>query len=197
MKKILVALALAAFASSSFAAVENSAHDFDFGGTYGTGLASRCMYCHVPHAAQTWGAGTALWALPDPGLSLTLYSNAKYQPTDVDARGTMTCLTCHADGTTAQTGLAVTVVGTAADLTTDLSNDHPVGNTVIFNPGGSGMKPSPIILGFTTYTNGGNYEMECATCHNPHNSRTIPGRKLLSASTAAAGTDFCNFCHTR
>ena len=75
MKKILVALAIAAYASTSFAAVENSKHDFNANATYSVGLASRCQYCHVPHAAKTW-ANVALWATDAAtGGTFEYYSN--------------------------------------------------------------------------------------------------------------------------
>lgn len=197
MKKILVALALAAFASASYAAVAGSAHDFN-AGSYANGKSSSCAYCHVPHAAKTW-ANVALWATnaASTATDFTLYSNNKYKATALDIKGSQTCLACHADGQTATTGLGAAVETTSPlNVGYDLRNDHPIGTGVNLTPGTSAFK-APIYMGYQTYTSGGTYEMKCATCHNPHNSRTIAGSKLLYADQSGATTDFCMICHTR
>jgi hypothetical protein len=199
MKKILVALAIAAFASTSFATVENSKHDFNFSSTYSSNKASRCVYCHVPHNAQEW-ANVALWATGQATGTFDLYSNSDYKVTSVAVAESQTCLACHADGTTATTGLAANVAA-SANVGYNLRNDHPIGAEVVI--GTSGMK-SPIVLGRHSPVVGDS--VECATCHSVHglSSYTIQGRKLLygpgdSGNTAGhpSTVDFCGLCHTR
>jgi len=202
MKKILVALAIAAYASTSFATVENSKHDFNASTTYSVGLASRCQYCHVPHAAKTW-ANVALWATnAATGGTFEYYSNADTKVTSVDVAASQTCLACHADGTIATTGLAA-VVAASANVGFDLRNDHPIGAEITMTPGSGGMK-DPLVIGRHTVVAGDT--VECAVCHSVHglSSYTIETRKLLYgpgnsgvATGWPASTDFCGVCHTR
>jgi hypothetical protein len=200
---------MALLATTSYAKVENSAHDFDrAGGTFGVGMESMCSYCHVPHRAQSW-ANTALWATQDPNTNGTFeyYSSANLAASSIQVEGSQTCLACHADGATATTGLSQAVSGNL-NVGYDLRNDHPIG--IAYNAAGGGVSHSlrafPVTLGRTTFTTGGTYTVECATCHSVHglSNRTIQTRALLygpGASADAAGwpsdTDFCLICHDR
>ncbi len=197
MKKILVALAIATFASSAFATVAGSKHDFFASSTYGTGKPSRCVYCHVPRNAQSW-TNAALWALPQTNLSaLTFYSTGT---TTLSMEMSVTCLSCHADGAIATSGLKVDIdtVNANVVLGPDFRNDHPIGTDAGFTPGTTrGFAAGPITLGYTTLANGVATTVECATCHNPHNSNIIPGSKLVNVPNGNASGDFCGACHTR
>lgn len=163
------------------------------------------MYCHVPHNAQAW-ANVALWATGQAtGGTFQYYSGSGItglKVNSVDVTKSQTCLACHADGTTATTGLAAAVAA-SANVGFDLRNDHPIGDTVIMTPGAGGMK-NPIVIGRTTVVAGAT--VECAVCHSVHglSAYTIQGRKLLygpgnsgSATGWPGSTDFCNICHTR
>jgi hypothetical protein len=213
MKKILVALALAAFASTGSALVENSKHDFNFSGTYKLGVdgkASRCSYCHVPHNAATW-AETGLWAT-QAGPAVTLFSGI----TSIDAARSQTCLACHADAASPPLDLAGNAVlgapvADSAIVETDLTNDHPIGLETLITPGTNGMKnpTGGLKIGRATMdpaTPSTLRTVECSLCHSVHglSNYTIQGRKLLygpGPSVDPAGwpvdTDFCNICHTR
>jgi cytochrome c553 len=88
------------------------------------------------------------------------------------------CMTCHADASeSAATSFGVFVIGK------DLRNDHPIGvvfptaNPDFFQPSGT----APLAKYFDTntnghmdkedirlYKNGANYQVECASCHDPH-----------------------------
>lgn len=205
MKKILLALAIAAFATPSFAKVFNSAHDFNNSTTYGMALASRCQYCHVPHAAKTW-ANTALWATnAASGGTFEFYSARKYKVASIDTAESQTCLACHADGTTATTGLKTAVTG-LKNVGFDLRNDHPIGDKVIVGGNTNASLFATIVLGRNTFTAADPATVECSVCHSVHgqSSLTIQGRKLLygagnSGDTAgwASTTDFCAICHNR
>jgi hypothetical protein len=203
MKKILVALAFAAYASTSFALVENSAHDFNFSTTYSTNKASRCQYCHVPHNAATW-ASTALWATSPASGTLTFYSAGV---TTIDVKRSQTCLACHADDTVVPTdvdGNDLLAQAVAKTVGYDLRNDHPIGDQIFVIPGYDGIK-DPLILGRTTFTVAAQRTLQCATCHSVHGNSgyTIENRALLygpgnnGASQWPDTTDFCTICHTR
>jgi hypothetical protein len=217
MKKILVALALALHATASFATVVNSPHDFNAGGTFNSsgtnyapvgGKASRCVYCHVPHGAQAW-AGVALWATGSPNATLfQYYSSANVVVTSIDVAKSQTCLACHADGTTAITGLAVPV-DTSAMIGYNLKLSHPVGDQATMTSGAGGMQAN-IYIGRTSLPNGTTLTggVQCATCHSVHgySNYTIQGRKLLYGGSSTTGsmaggwpqsTDFCTICHNR
>jgi hypothetical protein len=209
MKKILVALALALYATSSFATVANSPHDFNASATpgfnssgtnYSMNKASRCQYCHVPHAAQAW-ASVALWATGQAAGSFTYYSSANVVVTSIDKAQSQTCLACHADGTTVITGLATAVTGPAM-IGYNLQLSHPVGDQVVLTPGQNSMQTT-ISIGRLNLGTTGSTTVQCATCHSVHGfgKSTIIGRKLLygpgNAGPYPNSTDFCTICHNR
>lgn len=207
MKKIIVALAMALFASTSYAAVAGSAHDFNASTTYDTDKSSRCVYCHVPHNAETW-AGTALWATQQPTLAnFDWYSAQDYVvlEANVDERESLTCLACHADSAQANADLLNDISGTK-NLGFDLTNDHPVGalwNSVT-SPSHS-LKAFPITIGRDTITS--ETYIQCATCHAVHGTSTYtiqtramlygPGNSGVAGTGHPADTEFCGICHSR
>lgn len=120
-----------------------------------TGTTEICVFCHTPHASNT-NVKAPLWNKPTNGGAYTTYNTATSATIDgsVDMSGvSLACLSCH-DGTQAMDtminkpgsgGYVVggsTIVGGVwtganqdgsgkmtglANLTTDLTNDHPVG----------------------------------------------------------------------
>ena len=91
-----------------------------------------CAFCHTPHRAATT---RALWSRDLPPITYTLYASSTLEATPGQPTGaTRLCLSCH-DGTTAL-GLVRTSSGRRrlplgpvtgrANLSTDLSDDHPV-----------------------------------------------------------------------
>jgi predicted CXXCH cytochrome family protein len=202
MNKTFVALAVAFFASTASAAITNSAHDFVNNGYVVPAPSSACIFCHVPHGGQTTVAGLPLWA---PGRNLTnptaFYSglrNGTIVITSVDAKGTQTCLGCHATGAAADMGTTTGLPPNASSgrqliVGTDISNDHPVGDQVIITFGANGMQPA-IVLGGLTLVSGVS-SMQCSTCHDVHNTTAYvqPGSKLLRSYTG----DFCIACHNK
>lgn len=186
MKKILVAFALAAVASSASALLANSRHDFMTNGYYTSGNLPDygCAACHTPHNATM--SDTIIWARADFSAlaAPTVYTGGG----TVSARGVQACLTCHATGTTATTGLDVALG--AADLTgTDLRNDHPVGSGFVLTAGSTGFQATITLQGAPV-----GQQMTCASCHDVHNSNAKPATKLLRNYT---GTDFCVTCHAK
>ena len=149
MKKAIVALALAGFASTAMAAIAGGSHDLTR--IAGAQLSS-CQFCHTPHGANaSAGSGTnfsfdysshPLWNRQQPTQTYAFYTNV-VDTTVTAGAGTFACLSCHDGasdmGTTFKgtRGFATQRLMTNANfnLTTNLQNDHPVG--VTFVPGGT------------------------------------------------------------
>lgn len=212
MKKVLVALAVVALAVPAFAAITDSAHDFS-ADAWNTG-GEICQPCHTPHNAYTFtsdGDGTneliPLWNHAATASSFTLYTS----PTDtldatLSAIGGVSkvCLSCH-DGTVdldnfgGVDGAANTRVSGAAALGTDLSNDHPV--SFAWPTTDSEIKATSTAVTFADSSTGtiddmlfgGN--MECASCHDVHNTVSATTTKLLLKSNAASA--LCLTCHSK
>lgn len=189
MKKTLVALALAAFASTASAVVAGSKHDLrqpSYSGTF----PSACMYCHTPHRATSNVA--PIWARTDPA---TITVTNVFSSGSISTRSSATCLTCHstAAGVTGIGGVTANLP-TSAVVDTDLGNDHPIGSWAIF----TGVAADGFVAaatfdpaGFTLSTG---TAIECATCHDVHNTVVETGSKLLRGYT---GADFCGTCHNK
>lgn len=159
MKKILVAAAIALFASQASAVISGSSHDLTGRAGAVAGKPS-CGYCHAAHVftASDIGANTYLW-------------NRNVDSTVTAGVQTLTCLSCH-DGVTSIFAVNNGTDGSNTQLTgnmnigTDLSNDHPVATTYV--EGGSAS-----LVAVTTATgNGarlfGTNQIECASCHDVH-----------------------------
>jgi predicted CXXCH cytochrome family protein len=196
MNKTFVALAVAFFASTASAAITNSRHDFVNNGYVSPAPTSTCIFCHVPHAGSTAVAGLPLWnparSLTNPTAFYTGLRNGTITITSVDAKGTRTCLGCHATGAAADMGTTTSITNTAKIVGTDISNDHPVGDQVVITFGANGMQSSISLGGLTLVS--GTSSMQCSTCHDVHNANTQAGTKLLRAYS---GTDFCLACHNK
>lgn len=207
MKKVLVLVAaMSLVATSAFAlSVTNSKHNLanGSGNPFTGGSAEVCVYCHTPHGASTAGP---LWNRTAPaatGVYSSVTFNAPGTASGVDVAGTDAplCLSCH-DGTSITGGLnnepnsgAVAVAGAwtggaagPANLTTDMSNDHPVGFNyaeVQTAEGAASLHNAPALQFF-----GG--EMWCSTCHDVHDNANAP---FLVASNAGSG--LCLTCHNK
>lgn len=189
MKKILVAFAVAAFASAASATVAGNPHDMRLkGGTQGV-----CLYCH---AAHVWtvsnigsGTGAPLWNR-NQSSAITAYGTT-VAGTFISAPGAQsrTCLSCH-DGVTdlgaVNNGTVATlgVINATYSVGTDLTNDHPVGVALVPAAGQYQLPPDTVKLS-TTGT------VECSSCHEPHNG--VAGDKFLRAP----GGNFCDKCHLK
>ena len=122
--------------------IGDSPHDLASGSAANADKNEICVYCHTPHGADN--ANGPLWNKPT-GTAATAYS--LYDSTTIDGavltsvgNVSVACLTCH-DGTQARdavinapgTGLGTSPLGLlgvmpagAANLGTDLQNDHPI-----------------------------------------------------------------------
>ncbi len=187
MNKTFVALALAFFATTASAAIANSRHDFINNGYVAVAPTSTCVFCHVPHAGSTATVGLPLW---NPSRSFTIPTALYGTNATVDVKGTQTCLGCHATGTAVAMGTTTAITDGTKIVGTDISNDHPVGNTTILTLGSVGFQATVTLGGVAVATGSA---IQCSTCHDVHNANTQPLSKLLRSYA----TDFCVACHDK
>ena len=151
-----------------------------------------CKYCHAPHNRAEY----ALWNRAAPAGPYTLYSSPTIQMTiATPGDASLACLSCH-DGSIAYdayTGNAtpdgtVMLPGNTAYIGTDLSNDHPVGVTYDITADTRFQAPTDAIL-----YGASSDQVECASCHNPHDQATY-GNFLIASNAASA---LCVDCHLK
>ena len=208
MKKILVALALAAFASAAQATIAGGAASHNL--STGAADIGACQYCHAPHlwTASNIGTGIALWNKNAPAAqTFTVYTSNNITLAEVTlGNGSKACLVCH-DGVTTMgltvngpTGATNTVISTAANANVNigqnLTNDHPVG--VVYNTANAlNANTGSVIGGFKLFDDNadGTYTLECASCHNPHADSDGAASGLVFLRTPT--TDKCLDCHNK
>jgi len=167
-----------------------------------------CKPCHTPHhtkalAAPLWNheLSTETYTMYD---SPTMDANVSPQPGGMSKM----CLSCH-DGTVALENYGNTTNGTffiyGEDLIgTDLRDDHPISfiyDTVLSTKDGELYDPSTKLSGIIG-SSGTIQEdmlfqgrMECSSCHDVHNTRAVPGTKLLLKDNT--GSALCLTCHDK
>ncbi len=213
MKKLALAVVFAAVASVAQAQIVGSPHDFTdgFTGNAFTATVGACTFCHAPHNANTGVAGAPLWNRETNTSTYTMYTTATIDGAVTASPGanSMTCLACHDGVATIAViynggtplnvggGNAGTLTGTTFGIGTSLQNDHPVGIT--YSPGtGAGqdatLRAAPTNTALRLYNYGGTAtaQVECGTCHDPHDNTNT--NFLRTANTAAA---LCGACHTQ
>jgi predicted CXXCH cytochrome family protein len=181
-----------------------SSHDFSAAGWNSTG--EICVVCHTPHNSDTTVGDAPLWNHETTTAVYTLYNSATFDAVPGQPDGvSKLCLSCH-DGTIAVDNFGGITTGTqtmglinpAADLTTDLSDDHPVSFTYdaalaappeeLFDP-----TTTPSGLGGTIDTDMlFSAKVECASCHDVHDSGFAS--LLIMDNNASA---LCLTCHDK
>lgn len=212
---LLLALG-ATSAQAAIGTIVGSVHDFSTTGpnaTYKGTSTQVCIYCHAPHNTGS----TLLWNRATNGATYTLYSSTVSSTmnatTGQPGAVSKLCLSCH-DGTVAidsfggATGSKM-VTGSPL-LGTDLSNDHPIGfaynaalvtadpglravsTAATIGTGNVGTIESKMLFGAS-----GAATVECASCHDVHNSTsgTAVQAKLLKVTTV--GSALCTTCHIK
>ncbi|HEX4931847.1 MAG TPA: cytochrome c3 family protein [Gemmatimonadaceae bacterium] len=176
-----------------------------------------CVYCHTPHGGST---SAPLWNRAFGSGPYTMYTASNSASIDMTIGTTpgpvsLACLSCH-DGTigidvitnvpnsssATSTGKTLTDIFMGSGVTrgadtlkvlgTDLRNDHPI--AVTFDKSKDAMfNDLATIKGEGIRFFGASADqVECASCHNPHNKTNVP---FLRKSNAASG--LCLTCHIK
>ena len=182
--------------------ISGSSHDFSGTGWNTTG--EICIVCHTPHNADITVSEAPLWNHEVTVSTFTPYSSATLDATvGQPSASSKLCLSCH-DGTVAldnfggQTGGTIFITGDAL-MGTGLDNDHPISFTY-----DATLATNDQGLHDPTTTNSGlggtihedmlfAGQMECASCHDVHNSTGL--LKLLIKSNATSA--LCLTCHDK
>jgi predicted CXXCH cytochrome family protein len=178
--------------------------DHDLSGVQGTG-GEICVVCHTPHNADTSVAEAPLWNHAVTTADFTVYSSPTFDggPSGQPGGASRLCLSCH-DGTVALDafggggGTAGNVIGGGALIGTDLSDDHPISFTydsALATSDGGLADPATANSGL-----GGTIDddmlfagnMECASCHDVHDSTIEPFLRVSNAASA-----MCLTCHNK
>jgi predicted CXXCH cytochrome family protein len=200
-----VAAALIALPTIAFAQISGTAHDLSGGALSGGEI---CNVCHTPHNADDTVSDAPLWDHEVTATaSFTLYSSTTMDATPGQPSGvSKLCLSCH-DGTVAVDAFGgaagttlIGAIGTGGgDFGTDLSNDHPISfayNNALYSADGELNDPDNDLSGL-----GGTIaadmlfsgDMECASCHDVHNSENNTALLLIDN----VGSALCLTCHDK
>jgi predicted CXXCH cytochrome family protein len=202
MKKIIVLLAVMVLMSSSaFAAISGTPHDLST--VNATGSDEICVFCHTPHGG---GTDAPLWNRTSVSVTAS-YNSATFNATTSNTMGDATlCLSCHS-GTAIAVALinpanagvadpsALLTIGAAADIGTDLANDHPVGFSYTDSDSGDAEVVGIAVVdsnGLGLLFGSGDDEMWCSSCHDVHNNANTP---FLTVDNAASA--LCLSCHIK
>lgn len=188
--------------------IVGSAHDFSRQGWSGGQI---CVPCHTPHKANITVADAPLWNHALSTTTYQLYASPTLTATmGQPGGGSKLCLSCH-DGTVAINSFGgttgTTFIGAGERIGPDLRGEHPIGFTydaALAAADGSLKNPATTIvtIGAGTTTKSGALsalmlfggKMECASCHDVHNTFTNGGSLL---KVPAAGSAICTTCHAK
>lgn len=154
-----------------------------------------CIFCHTPHASSP---AAPLWNRNNSGATYTIYSSSTLNSTQGQPNGSsILCLSCH-DGTIAlgnvkNPATPITMAnGTMprGNLTTDLSNDHPISfvyNAALATADGQlNTPPLPTVRLDNTS------RLQCTSCHDSH--KNVYTKFLLASNDNSA---LCLICHNK
>jgi predicted CXXCH cytochrome family protein len=170
-----------------------------------------CLPCHAPHSTKTLPA--PLWNLELSSDTYVVYGKTHAPATNATAGSqpdgmSKICLSCH-DGILAPDAYGGNASGTAYLFDSDSinpvpTNNHPISfiyDTALAAKDGDLYDPSITRSGVTGSTGTIKADMlfsdrlECASCHDVHNTKAVPGTKLLVKDTA--GSALCLTCHNK
>jgi predicted CXXCH cytochrome family protein len=171
-----------------------------------------CTSCHPPHRTQTLPAplwnhelSTQTYIMYGKTMPPAMKPAVSHQPDEMSK----ICISCH-DGVIAPDAYGGNAASTAAYLFGKdavgvvRSNNHPISFIYdgalaasvndLYDPstkrsglaGSSGSISSDMLF---------SNRMECSTCHDVHNTKAVPGTKLLVKDTA--GSALCLTCHNK
>ncbi|MHC4213886.1 MAG: cytochrome c3 family protein [Planctomycetota bacterium] len=185
---IEVAVIAVLLTSQAGAAVKGSPHDLS-----ALGDGNACSFCHTPHGSSLTTPG---WSHK---LSTAVYKI--YQSSSLEAKvgqptgDSKMCLSCH-DGTVALThtrkgrGRGIYITPGTANLSTDLSDDHPI--SFVYSDSLSAKDSqirSPLMLPDELELDRSN-ELQCTTCHSAHDNEF--GDFLVMSNLRSS---MCISCH--
>lgn len=159
-----------------------------------------CIFCHTPHTSYV--DVKPLWNHQLAIQTYNTYVSSTYDggPSTPSAGVSRLCLSCH-DGTvalgqTVSEGLIPTSgsLGPDALLTTNLTNDHPLGIAPV-DDGQLALSlfQSPPVSGDPTVTLPGG-RVECTSCHDPHTQNVDATAQSFLARSNSGGA-ICLACH--
>jgi len=170
-----------------------------------------CLSCHAPHSTVTVPA--PLWDHELSTQTFIMYAKTNSPTVDTEVNRqpdgmSKICLSCH-DGTLALDTYGGKRAGNAnfSDrelMGTNPGKEHPVSfvyNTALATKNGDLYDPSAklSVLSGSTGTISAvmlfSDRMECSSCHDVHNTKAVPGTKLLVQDTA--GSKLCLTCHNK
>ena len=203
-RTLLVLLIFSSLISVVFSqSVVNSVHNLSATGPGTIKAAAEtevCIFCHTPHNSNPSGP---LWNRNDPGATYVIYSSSTAQSVPGQPDGSsILCLSCH-DGTIALgnvlsrptdisfSGGTTRMPAGKSNLTTDLSDDHPI--SFLYNSALSasdGQLKDPSAISYPVSLENG--KVQCTSCHDPHNNTY--GDFLVSTTQFS---DLCFKCHDR
>jgi len=194
---IVATLGVGVFLSTAIAGgIVGSKHDFSLQSWADSEI---CKPCHTPHNADISIDDAPLWNHELTNATYQLYTSPTLiEQVDQPGPSSRLCMSCH-DGTVAMDsfgGAAGTHYMTGEALIgTDLRNDHPVGIRWRHQTG------SLDCISCHDVSSGGDLfsselpfydaKVECATCHEPHNSQSIDGMLRMSNNASR----LCLYCH--
>jgi len=209
MLRVLSGLVLAAGSAVAWAGtMAGSAHDFS---AQGWSAGQICVPCHTPHKSNIAVADAPLWNHALTTATFTLYTSPTLNATMTQpGGGSKLCFSCH-DGTVAINSFGgttgTTFIGAGDKIGPDLRSEHPIGftyDTALATVDGSLKNPAvaTVTIGSGAQTKTGTItstmlfggKMECASCHDVHNTFTNGGKLLKVAS---AGSAICIACHSK
>jgi predicted CXXCH cytochrome family protein len=197
---LLFVLALASSGTTAHAGVAGSKHDLTVRGGSGDAAEDEqqiCVFCHTPHILEPV---VPAWSRFQPALLYTPYSSPTMQADVGQPTGTSkVCLSCH-DGTIAMSAVPSPSgllfgpypLDERANLTSDLSDDHPVSFT--YDSALAAQDPelvNPAALPEEIWLDQ-NDQMQCTSCHDPHVS--LHPYFLV---TETAYSRLCTSCHDK
>jgi predicted CXXCH cytochrome family protein len=170
-----------------------------------------CSPCHAPHSTKILPA--PLWNQELSTQTYTMYSKTHSPAMDFKVSSqpdgiSKKCLSCH-DGIIGPESYGGNTGGLAYRFDKDYmgtipNNNHPISfiyDTALSTRDGDLYDPSTRPSGLTGSTGTINADMlfsnrmECASCHDAHNTKAVPGTKLLVKD--AAGSALCLTCHNK
>ena len=219
---VAVGAAALILASPAAAQIVGSVHDLTTaGGAFSTtgDTAEVCVFCHTPHGSDI--AAGPLWNRQTDNTGFTMYdSNTIDMTIAVAPQGvSLACLSCH-DGTigfdvliNAPTSVSGTYnysaggadqawtftgadnlggQGFPTELGKDLSSEHPI--SVTYDPV---QDPDFDTIGNAetngiVFYGGGGDQVECGSCHDPHDITNVPFLRISNAASAV-----CTACHIK